>query len=117
MEFLGECTKKGINIHDTANPNPEVIEGIKTCFRGILPPSVIFNELTAWILLKLIAQKNLGNYPNTLEEDNELMEKDAKEHNLTFNQRNCIIYRRGEKQELTYLIYCADKAAELSKLK
>ena len=32
---------------------------------------------------------------------------------MSFNRKNCILYRKGEKEMCNYMIYCADKAAEL----
>ena len=31
-----------------------------------------------------------------------MLETDEKEHNLSYNQRNCVIYRKGEKEILHF---------------
>jgi len=74
------------------------------------------NELQAWNKIKEVALEALTKYPNTVEEDKEILEKDDMDHHLGFNNRNCILYRKAEKDILHYLIFCADKAAELVKL-
>ena len=43
-------------------------------------------------------------YPETLEEDRTLIAEDDQNNSLTRNQRNCILYRMGEKKILKYLI-------------
>lgn len=42
----------------------------------------------------------LKKYPNTLEQDYELL----KDPGLTFNQRNCVLFTSGEKEILHFLI-------------
>jgi hypothetical protein len=42
----------------------------------------------------------LKKYPNTLEQDYELL----KDPGLTFNQRNCALFTSGEKEILHFLI-------------
>lgn len=57
----------------------------------------IKNEVKVLTSVKNLASKNLSNFPTTIKEDQELLLRDDTEHNLTFNQRNCIVYRNGEK--------------------
>lgn len=47
-------------------------------------------------------------YPQTLEEDVELIAKDDESHFLTMNQRNCVLFRMGEKEIFRFLVTCAD---------
>lgn len=44
--------------------------------------------------------KALDKYPNSLEEDILILEQDTKENNLSNNEKNCILYRKIEKQIL-----------------
>ena len=74
-----------------------------------MPPISIDNEKDAWQYIKAIALQNLKNYPNSLEEDNEILEQDDLDHKLGFNKRNCVIFRMTEKKPLHYFIWCADK--------
>lgn len=51
----------------------------------------------------------LEKYPNTLEQDYELL----KDETLTFNQRNCVLFRSGEKEILHFLIEFSDYVTQL----
>jgi len=48
-------------------------------------------------------------YPSTLEEDVEIL----KDESLTYNQRNCVLFRLGEKEILVFLIQTAKLIKEL----
>ena len=65
------------------------------------------NELAAWKLISQACQEALDRYPNTLKEDIELLKKDDEEHNLGFNIRNCIMFRKGEKYIYHFFKDCA----------
>ena len=91
-------------------------EKLKHAFRGLLPPCGVEVELKTWLYIKQFTQQTLTKYPNTLQEDIEIVKKDEAENNLTFNEKNCVLIRKGEKEILEYLVSCADKAAELGKL-
>ena len=41
------------------------------------------------------------------------MEKDDKEKTLTYNERNCILYRQGEKIILHFLLTCSERFLKL----
>jgi hypothetical protein len=43
-----------------------------------------------------------------------LLEKDEKEKVLTYNERNCVLFRSGEKKILNFLINSAEKILHLS---
>jgi hypothetical protein len=56
-----------------------------------------------------MASEALARYPHTLEEDYEMLAADTPEYsNLTFNTRNIILFRSGEKEILVFLIEMAD---------
>jgi len=61
-----------------------------------LPPISIDNEKKMLSRLKLIAETNLKKYPQTYEEDVKILKEQEKA--LSFNQRNCLIFRMGEKK-------------------
>lgn len=42
----------------------------------------------------------MARYPTTLQEDIDLLAKDDTENTLGFNKRNCILFRKGEKEVL-----------------
>ena len=55
----------------------------------------------------------LGRYPTTLEQDNELIDKDDTESMFTSNERNCVMYRLGEKIILMFLQTAAERFLKL----
>jgi protein-histidine N-methyltransferase len=68
-----------------------------------------------WALVKATAAAVYARYPQALEEDVELLRKhDANEegHVLTYNQRNCVLYRMGEKEILAFWIDAADSMSK-----
>ncbi len=52
------------------------------------------NERKVWLRIKAMSQDALARYPQTLEEDYEIL----KRTDLTFNERNCTLFRSGEKE-------------------
>ena len=62
------------------------------------------NEKKVFIAIKQMCQGALDKYPHTLEQDYELL----KDESLTFNQRNCVLFRSGEKEILHFLIEFSD---------
>jgi hypothetical protein len=77
--------------------NP-AIENLKTPTskrrKLVLPAVSIENEIAMLTKLKYIAEKCLNKYPDTYETDMELL----KQKDLSFNKRNAIIFRSGEKK-------------------
>lgn len=59
--------------------------------------------------IKQLCQVALEKYPNSLEQDYELL----KDESLTFNQRNCVLFRSGEKEILHFLIEFSDYVTQL----
>ena len=51
-----------------------------------------------------MSETYLAAYPNSIEEDAEILARDDKEQYLTFNQRNCVYFRKGEKEILIWFI-------------
>lgn len=70
------------------------------------------SETRMWQEIKDMATDQYEGFSTTLEEDTELLENDDKETDeskkLTQNQRNCVLYRHGEKEILTFWIEAAD---------
>lgn len=71
-------------------------------FIGIIDASTFENEVRAWNFLENIVDQTLANYPTSLAEDIALLEADDTEKTLGFNTRNCIMYRKLDKQLLAY---------------
>lgn len=55
----------------------------------------------------------MSRYPTTLKEDLELLAKDDKEQTFTYNERNCILFRSGEKTILEFLKECSERFLKL----
>ena len=60
-----------------------------------------------------MSEEALAAYPQTLEEDMEILKRD----NLTFNERNCVLFRSGEKEILVFLIEMSDYVLKLLEMK
>lgn len=71
------------------------------------------NELKVWNKIIGLANLSLEKYDTGLEVDEGLLEMDDKEHNLTSNERNCLLYRIGEKQILHFLLSAAEQIIPL----
>jgi hypothetical protein len=64
----------------------------------------IKNESKILSKIKQMSETYLAAYPNSIEEDAEILARDDKEQYLTFNQRNCVYFRKGEKEILIWFI-------------
>ena len=60
-----------------------------------------------------MCEEGLALYPNSLAEDYEILNRE----DLTFNQRNCVLFRSGEKEILHFLIELGDHVLNLLDLK
>jgi hypothetical protein len=74
-----------------------------------LPPISIKNEKKALERMYRHAREIYDRYPTTIEEDDKVLERE----DLTFNLRNCILYRHGEKKILIYLMEVVKKLLPL----
>mmetsp|Transcript_5762 Transcript_5762/g.10286 ORF Transcript_5762/g.10286 Transcript_5762/m.10286 type:complete len:577 (-) Transcript_5762:40-1770(-) len=77
-----------------------------------VPPISIKNELRVLQRLKNLAQEGLEAYPETLAHDEALLETT----DLTQNQRNCVLMRKGEKEILHWFIKFVDTVTPLLNL-
>ena len=85
-------------------------EGTELVFRADkIPPQSVANEKKVFDLLRQMCEVALAKYPNTLEQDYELL----KDSSLSFNQRNCVLFRSGEKEILHFLIEFSEYAQQL----
>ena len=87
----------------------------------LISPLTVKNELRVLKKIHEICIKELSKYPSSLEEDQELIRKEQNnEITLTYNIRNCVIMRLGEKKILNfYLIlarYCEDLFTKTEKV-
>ena len=65
-----------------------------------LPPISIRSEKKALERLYRHAKEQYDAYPTSFEEDEKVLTRE----DLTFNERNCVLYRHGEKKILLYLM-------------
>lgn len=69
----------------------------------------IKNERRVLQRVKTLCEESLKMYPHTLAEDEEALRQDDEGTKpLTFNQRNCILFRSGEKEILHWFIRFSD---------
>jgi len=74
--ILSANQRKEKNVYDSDDSDPEISKSMKeSLFCGILPQDKA-NEKQAWTLMQATCLRILKGYPNTLEEDNEMLEKD-----------------------------------------
>ena len=66
----------------------------KDTFKGHLPPISKVNEMKAWELIGKTSEEYLDKYPTTVAKDNELLKNTG---DMSENEKNCILYRKGEK--------------------
>ena len=75
------------------------------------------HEIETWKMIDQIVEDKLNAYPNQLDEDIELLDLDKqKGYILGRNQRNCVKFRKTEKEVLMYLKHNAEMALKLLKL-
>ena len=88
--------------------------------KGYQPMISIQNEVLAWKKIHQIANLALARYPTSLKDDKALLAKEDRLENdkrtLTYNTRNCVLLRVGEKKILHYLVETATNLIELSKM-
>ena len=73
------------------------VENENTEYEGIMPMISIRNEKEAWKHIMKVMDIHLEKFPQTLEDDDKILETDETQNNLTVNQKNCVLYRRNEK--------------------
>ena len=61
------------------------------------------NEIAAWAYIEKCIDKQLAEYRDTIEDDDFILDADDKAHKMSYNVRNCIMYRRSEKFVLMIL--------------
>ena len=74
-----------------------------------LPPISIRNEKKVLEKIIRLAKTSYEKYPTSYEEDLKILERE----DLTFNNRNCVLFRSGEKKILLFLINTCTKLLPL----
>ena len=75
------------------------------------------NELRVLQSINKMCTEGLNKYPTTLRTDMEILYADDVNSELTFNQRNCVLFRVGEKEILQFYIEFADFMIPLLSMK
>ena len=81
-------------------------DGLSRAFKGYLPALSRENERDAWRHISKVVDEMLAKYDSSVEDDGILLTSDAKKLGgqlLSYNNRNCIMYRRSEKEVLVFL--------------
>ena len=91
------------------NPDSDEEDGEPVFKAEKIPGQSVANEKRIFALIKEMCEVALAKYPNTLEQDYEIL----KDQGLTFNQRNCVLFRSGEKEILHFLIEFSEYATQL----
>ena len=111
-----QVLKKVINDFYKANKDeknkPEWVSEMISRNELFVKPFDIQNETSVWKWIQVNVSAAQSFYPTTLEEDLEIV----KSQEFTYNQRNCISLRIGEKKILKYFEDVSKKLVSLSKL-
>ena len=86
---------------------------VQNMFDGRLEPISIDNELAAWNVIDKTCDKGLRRFSTTLQQDTQILKQDDEEHTLSFNKRNCILFRKGEKEIFHFYKECNVKINKL----
>ena len=68
-------------------------------------------------MIKKLCTDALKLYQTTLQEDMEILAKDDQDQTLSFNLRNCVLFREGEKEILHFYIEFSDYMTSLCSMK
>ena len=79
-----------------------------------IPPTDSKLERKVWEEVKVLCVTALAKFPTSAEKDLEILEE--KERQLSFNERNCVLFRYGEKEILLFLMEFADYCLDLLNL-
>ena len=83
-------------------------------------PIDLHTEVRAWRKIHQIATEALAKYPTTLDEDKALLAKEdaatPADKTLTYNTRNCVLLRVGEKKILNFLLDTATNIVEIAQM-
>lgn len=116
-EKISEVKKKREERKDDSEEDSDDVLDLQDVFKGHnVKPFDAQNEAAAWQLIKDVAIAAAKRFPQTLEEDAELIAQDDQKRMLTMNERNCVLFRMGEKAILRFLVTCSDTLQAMLKL-
>ena len=114
-DAIGEAQKKRQNQNPDSDDSDDV--DFSDCFKAKnIKPWGLENEIRVWLRIDALVDASLAKYETTYQEDLDLLAKDEQEKCLTYNQRNCILFRSGEKKILHFLKEAAAIFARLTKM-
>ena len=76
-------------------------------FRGHITMMSLELEVGMWQFMDKVCYAALNKYPTTLQQDINLLNGDERTNTLTYNERNCVTFRKGEKMILNFLLDCS----------
>lgn len=71
------------------------------------------NEVKVWTSIHRLVSEYLSRFPTTLEEDLEILRDEDCCNKLTSNERNCVVFRVGEKKILRNLLDVSSRFKEV----
>lgn len=114
-EAISEAQKKRQNQQADSDDSDDV--DLSDCFKAKnIKPWGLENEIKVWRRIDSLVDASLAKYETTYQEDLDLLAKDDQEKCLTYNQRNCVLFRSGEKKILHFLKDAATTFARLTKM-
>jgi len=107
--YDGDLDELYLSMTDAYDEAKKAADGKKVgSIKDFVKPIDIHNEVRAWTKIFQIASDALAKYPTSLEEDLKLLADEDKldpaDKTLTYNTRNCVLLRVGEKKILNYLL-------------
>uniref|UniRef100_A0A7S3N3N8 Rubisco LSMT substrate-binding domain-containing protein n=1 Tax=Strombidium inclinatum TaxID=197538 RepID=A0A7S3N3N8_9SPIT len=104
-EAITEAQRRRQNNQQAEDSEDSDDVDLQDVFKGTsLKPVSLVNELKVWGRVEELARESLERYPSSLEDDRTLLAEDDKESKLSYNERNCVLFRVGEKEILEFLV-------------
>lgn len=114
-EAISEAQKRRANQNQDSDDSDDV--DLADCFKAKnIKPWGLENEIKVWLKIDSLVDASLAKYDTTYQEDLDVLAKDDQEKCLTYNQRNCILFRSGEKKILHFLKDAATTFGRLTKM-
>jgi len=95
-----------MNIYENSRRNDKNDDGYKP---QKTPPLTVDLEIRVLKAVKVICERSLKGYPTTLDEDKKLLENE----NITYNEKNSIMLRSGEKEILHFMLILVERCLPL----
>ena len=83
---------------------------------GYTPLISLENEVAAWKYIGKLVEDKLNAYPNTIEQDNDIIERNELDNDIGTNKLNCVKFRKSEKNVLHLFKDYANLLIKLSEM-